>query len=1026
MGVDDVSDVALTQRGGNVVRVHAELAAHTGANAVLAQELGRARRGLDVEAQVVEPADQRQRFLLVLVGYGGQHSAVILKLHARGLKRLVQRAVQARVVADGLAGGLHLGGQIRVQTADLGQREHWNLDVPALLLVGIEVEDALLLQRDAEDGAGGDVREAVARGLGQERHGARRAGIDLDDVDVFGLVHDELDVVQAHDAQTQPQLLGVAQDDSLHAVGDAEGRIDADGVAAVHAGALDQLHDAGHEHVAAVADRVHLDLLAENVVVDQHGLLRVHVEGGLQILAQLRLGGDDLHGAAAQHEAGAHQHGIAHLFGGANALLDAGDGAAGGLGNVQLMENVLERVAVFGVFDGLHVRADDLHAAILQRSGEVDRRLAAEGGDDLVRALVDEDVVHVLGGQRLEVQLVRGGVVGGDRLGVVVDDDGLVAGLTDGGHGVHGGVVEFHALADADRARAQHHHLLAVGDDGLVLSKVAGVEIGDVRAGVAGVHHAVDGHHAALHAQIPDCALVHVPQPGDAGIGEAQLLRLAQGLRVHGMLGHDALKVHDLLEGLEEEGRDLGGLVDAIHGNAQTQQLRDGVEVVVAEFGDVAQQLLGGFAVELGHVDVVDADLQRAHGLQQALLEIAADAHDLAGGLHLGAQTVAGRRELVEGEAGQLGHHVVEARLEGGGGVGDLDVLQIHAHGDLRRHAGDGIAAGLAGEGGGAGHAGVDLDEEVLGGMGIQRELHIAAALDLQRADDLDGAVVEHLQVVVAEGHDGRDDDGVAGVHAHGIHVFHAADGDGVVVAVAHDLELDLLVALDALLDEHLMHRREAEGVGRGLDELFLVVGEAAAGAAQRERGAQHHGIADFLSRLTGLVDGIGDAGGNDRLADLLAQLLEQLAVLGALDGAAVGAQQLDLALLQHALLLQLHGQIQARLTADARNDGVGTLIAQDARHVFQRQRLHVHLVGDGGVGHDGRGIGVHQNDLVALLLQREAGLSAGVVELGRLTDDDGAGADNHDFLQIRSLGHLTFPPISYSRRGRRSFRRRR
>ena len=40
-------------------------------------------------------------------------------------------------------------------------------------------------------------------------------------------------------------------------------------------------------------------------------------------------------------------------------------------------------------------------------------------------------------------------------------------------------------------------------------------------------------------------------------------------------------------------------------------------------------------------------------------------------------------------------------------------------------------------------------------------------------------------------------------------------------------------------------------------------------------------------------------------------------------------------------------------------------------------------------------GIGVAQDHLVALFLQREAGLSAGVVELGRLADDDGAGADD-------------------------------
>ena len=59
-------------------------------------------------------------------------------------------------------------------------------------------------------------------------------------------------------------------------------------------------------------------------------------------------------------------------------------------------------------------------------------------------------------------------------------------------------------------------------------------------------------------------------------------------------------------------------------------------------------------------------------------------------------------------------------------------------------------------------------------------------------------------------------------------------------------------------------------------------------------------------------------------------------------------------AFLQHALLLQLHCQVQTRLTADAGHDGVGTLIAQDLGDILQRQGLHIDLIGNGGIGHDG------------------------------------------------------------------------
>ena len=39
------------------------------------------------------------------------------------------------------------------------------------------------------------------------------------------------------------------------------------------------------------------------------------------------------------------------------------------------------------------------------------------------------------------------------------------------------------------------------------------------------------------------------------------------------------------------------------------------------------------------------------------------------------------------------------------------------------------------------------------------------------------------------------------------INVLHAADCDRLVIGVAHDLEFDFLVALDALFNQHLMNR---------------------------------------------------------------------------------------------------------------------------------------------------------------------------------------------------------------------------
>jgi hypothetical protein len=74
---------------------------------------------------------------------------------------------------------------------------------------------------------------------------------------------------------------------------------------------------------------------------------------------------------------------------------------------------------------------------------------------------------------------------------------------------------------------------------------------------------------------------------------------------------------------------------------------------------------------------------------------------------------------------------------------------------------------------------------------------------------------------------------------------------------VAHHLQLVLLPAEQALLDEHLVdhgwHRRPRRDE---LLELLAVVGDAAAGAAEREGGADDRGQADSLEeRHLGLGD---------------------------------------------------------------------------------------------------------------------------------------------------------------------------
>ena len=649
----------------------------------------------------------------------------------------------------------------------------------------------------------------------------------------------------------------------------------------------------------------------------------------------------------------------------------------------------------------------------MQRFSEVDRRLAAERHDDSFGFFEGDDVHHVLYGQRLEIELVAGGIVRRNGFGIVVDDDRLVPGGADRPDGMHGRIVELDALPDADRSRTEHHDLLAFAHDRLVFLLVSGIEIGHIGGELAraGIDHLINRENIVLAPQQEHLLLAHAPQLTDELVAKTHAFGVAQRFDVAGIGRYDLFELDDVLKLLEEEHVDFGAVVDQRQLDAPADQLGDGVKTVVRSLLDIGEHPIDRPVVEFLMVDMADPRFERAHRLQEALLHRAAHGHHLARRLHLGSELVRSVAELVEREAGDLGNHIVESRFEAGRRIGDADLVERKAHGDLGADAGDRIAAGLRRQSRRPRHAGIDLDQVVVEREGIERELHVAAAFDLQGTDQPQGAVAQQLILLVGQRLARSHHDRVARMDADRIDVFHIADRNGRIVVVADHLVFDLLIPLDALLDQHLMHRGEGKRIAHHLAQLRLVVGEAAARTAQRKGRTQHDGVTDPLRRLDRLVDIVSNQRRQHRLAQRLTKLLEEFAVLGLLDALERSTQNLHLTLLKHAFLGELHGQIQARLPAQSRHDGIGTLVTDDLGHVLERQRLHIDFIGNLHVGLDRRRIGIDQHDLVPLFLEGQTSLRTRVVELRSLADHDRAGADHHHFLDIRSLRHFDSPP---------------
>ena len=118
------------------------------------------------------------------------------------------------------------------------------------------------------------------------------------------------------------------------------------------------------------------------------------------------------------------------------------------------------------------------------------------------------------------------------------------------------------------------------------------------------------------------------------------------------------------------------------------------------------------------------------------------------------------------------------------------------------------------------------------------------------------------------------------------------------------------------------------------------------------------------------------------------------------------GADHLNAVFFQNPHLGHLDRRVQAGLAAQRGQDGAGPLPFDNLGNGFRRNRFDIGPVGHIRIGHDGGRIAVDQDHLVPFFLQGLAGLGAGIVEFAALADDDGACADDQDFMNVGSFGH--------------------
>src|SRR5215469_7147540 len=385
------------------------------------------------------------------------------------------------------------------------------------------------------------------------------------------------------------------------------------------------------------------------------------------------------------------------------------------------------------------------------------------------------------------------------------------------------------------------------------------------------------------------------------------------------------------------------------------------------------------------------AGFERAHALQQSLLEGAANRHHLANQLHLRPERFVSAREFLELPLGNLYDDIVERRLEtcwrlASDVVGDF--IERVADRELGGDLGNGESRRLRRQRRRARHAGIHLNDHHASVVGIHGELNIrSAGLHANLADHSDGGVTHRLIFTVGEGLGRRYGDRVASGDAHGIEVLDRTDDDDVVGQIAHQLELVFLPAKDGFLEQNFVYGREVEAPSQQFEQLFAVVGDAAAGSTEGKRRAENDRETDLAAEVEAIFQIVDQRRFRHLEADLRHCIFEEQAVFALLDGVQLRSDELGAELLEDPGVGQLDCEVERGLSANGGQDSEDAWLFAgcehlrfDADNLFEigdRERLDVGAVGHLRISHDGGWVGVHQYHFVAFRFERLAGLRA-------------------------------------------------
>ncbi len=243
-------------------------------------------------------------------------------------------------------------------------------------------------------------------------------------------------------------------------------------------------------------------------------------------------------------------------------------------------------------------------------------------------------------------------------------------------------------------------------------------------------------------------------------------------------------------------------------------------------------------------------------------------------------------------------------------------------------------------------------------------------------------------------------------MHAHCVDVLDETDGYFLAFGIPDHFQLQFLPSDNRFFNEDLINKTYRESPCGHNTQFFDIVYSTTACAAHGVSGTDYDRVTKLISNLFRLLHIESKLAFWHLDSKPVHCVFECATVFTPLYGIHLNPDDFDSILIKHAGTCEFRRQIKPALAAKIRQQGIRPLLFDDFRHILQVKWLDVCYICHTRIRHNCRRVGIDQHNFIAKFSKGLAGLSTGVIELTGLSNDDGAGANNHYFVNVISFRH--------------------